>query len=115
MYESTPSDYPEIAFRVCEEVREVPDSAGILICGTGIGMSIAANKVCGIRCARCSDTYSARMAREHNNANVLAMGQRTVGTEIAKETLIAFINTKFANIDPHKRRVELLDRKTLHT
>lgn len=84
--------YPLFASRVCEKVQEAPDTAfGILICGTGIGMSMCANKYNGVRAALCSDTYSARMTREHNDANVLCMGARVIGSCLAEEILHAFL------------------------
>ena len=78
-------DYPDYALMVAECVASGKADKGILICGTGIGISIAANKVKGIRCAHCADAYSAKMTREHNDANVIAFGGRTVGPEIMKE------------------------------
>ena len=84
--------YPLFASRVCEKVQEAPDTTfGILICGTGIGMSMCANKYNGVRAALCSDTYSARMTREHNDANVLCMGARVLGSCLAEEILDAFL------------------------
>lgn len=97
-------DYPDIAKLVCDEVLK-NDAKGILLCGTGIGISIAANKIKGIRCALCHETYTAKMARMHNDANVLAMGGRTTGIEIACEILRTYLNTEFAG-DRHKRRVD---------
>ena len=78
------ADYPVFAEKVAAAVIAGDVEAGILICGTGIGISIAANKVRGIRCAACSEPYSARMAKQHNNANILAFGARVVGVEVAK-------------------------------
>ncbi|HML45910.1 MAG TPA: ribose 5-phosphate isomerase B [Clostridia bacterium] len=78
------ADYPVYAEKVANAVVAGDVEAGILICGTGIGISIAANKVKGIRCAACSESYSARMAKQHNNANILAFGARVVGVEVAK-------------------------------
>ena len=76
-------DYPDIAKKVCDKVVAGESDRAVLLCGTGIGMSIAANKIDGIRCAHCTDTYSATMAREHNNANVIAIGARITGEELA--------------------------------
>merc|ERR1712196_468843 len=76
-------DYPEYARACCEEVAKDSSTLGIVVCGTGIGISIAANKCKGIRCALCHDYYSAQMCRVHNNANVLAMGERTLGSAVA--------------------------------
>lgn len=97
-------DYPDIAKLVCEKVSE-NNGKGIVLCGTGIGISIAANKIKGIRCALCHETYTAKMARMHNNANVLAMGGRTTGVEIACEILRTYLNTEFEG-DRHQRRVD---------
>jgi ribose 5-phosphate isomerase B len=75
------------------------------MCGTGIGISIAANKVPGIRCALCHDYTTAKLTRDHNNANVLAMGERIVGSEVAKDIVDAFLNTQFSNGENHVRRI----------
>ncbi|HOB11528.1 MAG TPA: ribose 5-phosphate isomerase B [Syntrophomonadaceae bacterium] len=97
-------DYPDIAANVCSLVLE-EDIPGILICGTGIGISIAANKVKGIRAALCNDCYTARLAREHNNANIVALGSRVIGPGLAVEVVKTFISTPFA-AGRHQRRVE---------
>lgn len=98
-------DYPDIAKVVCEKITEGSAEKGILVCGTGIGMSIAANKIKGIRCAHCTDTYSAAMAREHNNANVLAIGERITGDELAFCIVKTYLSTEFAG-GRHSTRVE---------
>ena len=88
--------YPEFASKVCESVQaELDSSFGILICGTGIGMSMCANKHKGIRAALCSDTYSARMTRAHNDANLLCMGARVIGSCLAIDILDAFLGAEF--------------------
>ena len=88
--------YPEFAARVCEGVQSDLDSSyGILICGTGIGMSMCANKHKGIRAALCSDTYSARMTRCHNNANVLCMGARVIGSCLAMDIVDSFLGAEY--------------------
>ena len=92
-------DYPDIAEKVCADV-----TSGKVLCGTGIGISIAANKVKGIRCALCNDVYSAKKAREHNNANVLAMGGRVLGFGPAGEIVRAFVESSFEG-GRHARRV----------
>ncbi|MGE5558973.1 MAG: ribose 5-phosphate isomerase B [Bacillota bacterium] len=97
-------DYPDIAETLCRKISG-QDDRGILICGTGIGMSISANKMPGIRAALCHDTYSARMARAHNNANVLVMGGRVIGPELAKEICGIFFSTGFDG-GRHAVRVE---------
>ena len=97
-------DYPDIAQKVCAEVVSGSAERGILLCGTGIGMSMAANKINGIRCALCNDVYSARMSREHNNANVLALGGRVIGIGPAGDIVRAWVSTEFAG-GRHLRRV----------
>ena len=97
-------DYPDIAEKVCADVTSGKANLGIVLCGTGIGISIAANKVKGIRCALCNDVYSAKKAREHNNANVLAMGGRVLGFGPAGEIVRAFVEGSFEG-GRHARRV----------
>ncbi|MHB0886147.1 MAG: ribose 5-phosphate isomerase B [Bacillota bacterium] len=98
-------DYPDYARKVAEAVRGGAAERGVLICGTGIGMSISANKVPGIRAALCHDVYSARLTREHNDANVLTMGARVIGAGLALEIVKAFFGAEFAG-GRHARRVE---------
>jgi ribose 5-phosphate isomerase B len=93
-YSPDPVDYPDIAFEVSKKVVE-NNGIGILICGTGIGMCIAANKIKGIRCALCSEEYSARITKKHNDANVLALGGRVLGVELAKSIVNAFLTNGF--------------------
>ncbi len=88
-------DYPDIAKKVATSVAENPDDIGILICGTGIGMSIAANKIHGVRAALCADLYSTKYTRLHNNANILCMGARTLGSGVALEIVETFLDTPF--------------------
>ena len=97
-------DYPDIAEKVCADVVSGEFERGIVICGTGIGISIAANKINGIRCALCGDVYSAKMCRAHNNANVLAMGGRVIGSGLAGEIVRAWLTTEFAG-ERHERRI----------
>ncbi|MTI66369.1 MAG: ribose 5-phosphate isomerase B [Firmicutes bacterium] len=97
-------DYPEFGYKVSKAVKDGECDLGIVCCGTGIGISISANKVKGVRCALCSDCYSARMAREHNNANVLALGGRVVGKDLAIEIVDTFLKGKFQG-GRHERRV----------
>lgn len=97
-------DYPDIAEKICSDVVSGKADRGIALCGTGIGISIACNKVNGIRCALCGDVYSARMSRQHNNANVLAMGGRVTGFGPAGEIVRAWIETEFEG-GRHERRV----------
>ncbi|RMF06501.1 ribose 5-phosphate isomerase B [Candidatus Woesearchaeota archaeon] len=103
-------DYPDFAKLVCEKVQADPDnSVGILICGTGIGMSMAANKFKGIRAALCHDEYTTRMAREHNNANVLCMGGRVLSEETAVKLAELFLKTPFSGEERHNRRIGKVD------
>lgn len=98
-------DYTDAAFAVSKSIAEGKADLGILICGTGIGMSIAANKIKGIRAAVCSDTFSARMTRVHNDANVLCMGARVIGEELAVCILNEFLAGEFERGGRHERRV----------
>lgn len=98
-------DYPDIAEKVAKVVLTGEAQRGILVCGTGIGISIAANKINGIRAAHCTDPYSARMAREHNNANIIALGGRITGTELAIEILRAYLDAEFQG-GRHQRRID---------
>ncbi len=98
-------DYPDIAEAVCAEVLNGSCDRGILICGTGIGMSIAANKIKGIRAALCSDCFSAKYTRLHNDANVLCMGARTLGCGLAEEIAGVFIDTGFEG-GRHQKRID---------
>ena len=100
-----PVDYPDYAAQVAEAVAVAKVERGILVCGTGIGMAITANKVPGVRAATCSDLYTARMSREHNDANVLALGGRLMGREMALEIVKAWIETGFAG-GRHSGRVD---------
>ena len=103
-YTEESCDYPDFALKVAEEVAAKNYDFGILICGTGIGISISANKVPGIRAALCHDTFSAHATREHNDANILAMGGRIVGPGLALDIVDAFLNAKFEG-GRHERRV----------
>lgn len=99
-------DYPDIALPAAEAVARGECERGILICSTGIGVSIAANKVKGIRCAHCHDTYSAKYTRLHNDANMLAFGQKIIGDGLMLEIVNIFLNTEFEGGGRHKRRVD---------
>lgn len=94
-YTKDSCDYPDYALKVAKEVAEKNYDLGILVCGTGIGISIAANKVRGIRAAVCSDVFSAHASREHNNANILALGERVVGAGLALDIVDSFLNAGF--------------------
>lgn len=101
-------DYPDFARPVSEKVAAGQFDRGILICGTGIGMSIAANKVKGVRCALVHDTFSAKATREHNNSNVLAMGERVIGPGLATDIVDLWLNTEFEG-GRHERRVNKIE------
>lgn len=101
-------DYPNYARRVAEAVASGKARFGILVCGTGIGMSIAANKVKGVRAAHCTTEYEAQMARKHNDANVLCLGERVVGLGLGAAIVKAWLGTAFEG-GRHQRRVELLN------
>lgn len=100
-------DYPDFADNVCAKVQSGESDCGILICGTGIGMSIAANKHADIRAALCHEAYTARMSRGHNNANVLCLGGRVLGIEIALDVVKTWVETEFAG-GRHQRRLDML-------
>lgn len=103
-YSAESVDYPLYAEKAARGVADGTWDRGILVCGTGIGMSIAANKIPGIRCALVSDCFSAEMCRAHNNANMIALGGRTVGPELAKRMVDLFLNTEFLG-GKHARRM----------
>jgi len=98
-------DYPDYAAQVADAVADQKVDRGVLICGTGIGMTIAANKVAGVRAALCSDLYTARMSREHNDANVLTLGGRLMSAEMAVDILRMWLGAEFAG-GRHQRRVD---------
>lgn len=104
-YTEESCDYPDYAYAVASEVSKKNFDLGILVCGTGIGISIAANKVKGIRAAACSDTFSAHACREHNDANIIALGERVVGVGLALDIVDTFLNSKFQG-DRHQRRID---------
>jgi ribose 5-phosphate isomerase B len=101
----TSVDYPDYALPAAERVANGEFDRGILVCGTGIGMSIAANKVKGIRCALLSDVYSAKLTRMHNNSNMIAMGERVLGPGLAREIAKAWLETDFEG-DRHQKRLD---------
>jgi len=100
-------DYPEFGEKVGRAVVAGEADCGILICGTGVGISIAANKVNGVRAAVCSDSATARLVKEHNNANILAFGARIVGSELAKDMVKSYLEAEFGG-ERHQRRIDLL-------
>ena len=101
-------DYPIPGEKVGKLVASGEADLGVLICGTGVGISLAANKVKGIRAAAVSDTATARLIREHNNANVIAIGARIVGAELAKDIIKTFLTTDFSGEERHQRRIDLI-------
>ncbi|MEW6231292.1 MAG: ribose 5-phosphate isomerase B [Chloroflexota bacterium] len=105
-YDTAPSDYPDVAKEVGLAIAKGDFDRGILVCGTGIGTAIAANKVKGVRAAPCHDTFSARMSREHNNANVLCLGARVVGRGLARDIVQIWLATDFSEAERHQRRLE---------
>ncbi|MDH5299225.1 MAG: ribose 5-phosphate isomerase B [Desulfobulbaceae bacterium] len=105
-FSSESVDYPQFAKAVCAKVQAGQSDRGILLCGTGIGMSMVANKFTGIRAALCQEIFSARMSREHNDANVLCMGARIVGLGLAEEVVRTWLTTEFAG-GRHQRRIAL--------
>lgn len=102
---AVPDDYPDYAVLVGEAVRDGMAEIGILICGSGVGASVAANKMRGVRAALCGDTYSAHQSREHDDCNVLCLGARVVGVELALEIARAFVNARFSGEERHRRRL----------
>lgn len=108
-YNSDSCHYPVYAHAACEKILNGECELGILICGTGIGMSMAANKHKGIRAACCSDTFSARLTREHNDANILCFGARVVGQGLALDLVDAFLGAEYLNNGNHVTRVAMLN------
>lgn len=104
-------DYPIYAKKVAHAVADGECSEGIIICGTGIGVSMAANKVKGVRAALCHDCFSAQATKEHNNANVLTMGARVVGPGLALKIVDTFLDTPFSNDERHVRRIAMLEEE----
>lgn len=99
-------DYPDYAIPACQDVVDGKADFALLLCGTGLGMEMTANKVDGIRCALLSDTFSAHATREHNNANALAMGGRVLGPELAIEILDTFLRAEYSGDQRHQRRID---------
>ena len=108
-YSNDSVDYPEYGKKVARAVADGECELGILICGTGIGISIAANKMEGIRAALCHDCFSAQATREHNDANILAMGARVVGGGLAIKIVDTFLNTPFSENEKHIKRIEMIE------
>lgn len=110
-YDKSSCDYPIYGRAVAETVASGECEKGIVICTTGIGISITANKVPGIRCALCADTVSAKLTRLHNDANVLAMGAGIVGENLAMGIVDTFLTTEFSGEERHQRRINLIENK----
>jgi ribose 5-phosphate isomerase B len=102
---SVPDDYPDYARKIGEAIQQGSVEIGILICGSGVGASVAANKLRGIRAALCGDTYSGHQSREHDDCNVLCLGARVTGVELALDIVRAFVAARFTGEERHKRRV----------
>jgi ribose 5-phosphate isomerase B len=112
-YDTNPVDFPDIAMLVCDEIKSGRAERGILVCGTGIGATIAGNKIRGIRAALCHDTYSAHQSVEHDDVNLLCMGNWIIGVKLAEEILQAWLKAKFSDDEDFRRRVRKLDEMDL--
>ena len=108
-YTPDPVDFPDIAMKVCDEIRSGRAERGVMVCGTGVGASIAGNKFRGIRAALCYDTYSAHQCVEHDNVNLLCVGAWIIGIRTAEEVLRAFLGAKFSDNEDFRRRVRKLE------
>lgn len=104
-------DYPDIGFKVAIEVKSGKYDRGILICGTGIGMSVVANKIKGIRASLCHNEFTARCARKHNDANILVLGGRIIGSGLAKEIVKVWLNVKFSQEERHINRLNKIKQE----
>ena len=109
-YSKESCDYPTFGHAVAKAVADGSCEKGVVVCTTGIGISISANKVPGIRCALCSEPLSARMTRLHNDANVLALGGAMIGNNLALEILDTFLETEFSGEERHQRRIDLIEQ-----
>ena len=112
-YNTDSCDYPIFGHAAAKAVADGTCEKGIVVCTTGIGISIAANKIKGIRCALCTSTELAKMTRLHNNANMLALGATAVSTELALQIVDTFLDTEFSNEERHQRRVELIENDVI--
>lgn len=108
-YDASSCDYPFYAKEVCKSILNGESEKGILICGTGLGISMAANRIKGIRAAVCTDCFCAEATRLHNDANVLALGGRVVGSGLALKIVDTFLNTEFSNEERHIRRIKQIE------
>ncbi|MBQ3552548.1 MAG: ribose 5-phosphate isomerase B [Clostridia bacterium] len=109
-HDESSMDYPDVAYPFAEAIGKGEYDRGIVICGTGIGVSMCANRVKGVRCAHCADPLSARLTRQHNDANAIALGGRIIGIELAKEIVKEFLTTDFAG-GRHQRRVDKIENR----
>lgn len=109
VYDTTPADYPDCAATVANAIIDGKAERGILICGSGVGVSVAVNKFKGIRGGVCHDTYSAHQCVEHDDANVLCIGERVIGIEPAREIVQAFLNAQFSHEARHQRRLDKIN------
>lgn len=107
-YSKEPVDYPDIAFLVADAVASNPGFVGVMLDGAGVASCIVCNKIPGIRASLCWDAFTARIAREHDDANVLCLGERVIGIELAREVVRAFLGARFTGEDRHRRRLEKL-------
>lgn len=107
-YTPDPVDFPDIAQQVCQQILTENADRGVMVCGTGVGAAIAANKVPGIRAAVCHDVYSAHQCVEHDNVNVICLGAQIIGNKLAEEILRAFLNAEFRTEPQFRRRVQKL-------
>lgn len=107
---SIPDDYPDYAKQVGEAVQNGTAEIGLLICGSGVGAAVAANKLRGIRAALCGDTYSAHQSREHDDCNVLCLGARVVGVELALDIVRSFVAARFTGEERHRRRLAKIQK-----
>lgn len=108
-YSTDSCDYPDYAKKVAEAILAGECEKGILICGTGIGITIAANRYEGIRAANCTNSFMAEATREHNDANILALGGRVVGPGLAVKIVDTFLNTEFSHAERHQKRIDLIE------
>ena len=108
-YTEDSCDYPDFAGKAAKAVANGTCDRGVVVCGTGIGVSITANKVKGIRAALCHDTFSAEATRQHNDANILAMGARVIGTGLALKIVDTFLNTEFSGEERHRNRIDQIE------
>ena len=111
---SVPDDYPDYAKQVGEAVQSGSVEIGLLICGSGVGAAVAANKLRGIRAALCGDTYSAHQSREHDDCNILCLGARVVGVELALDIVRAFVAARFTGEERHRRRLAKIQKLESH-